>query len=406
MKISIKKQSPQKHKTEAILIGHYEGQSSLEGAAGELDKAGSGMLSALIAAGDFSGKLNETALIYTRGLLPSKRILLIGLGKRDQITPEKFRNAYAAAARRMRDAKVRKFSLALDSGKYGVGMERSASAAVEGMILGLYRYTPFKTKNDEPSQIEAITLIDENSGNLKLLKEAARESEIICGAVYLARDLVSAPSNEMTPAILAREALRLKETNSLSVKIIEAPAMKRIGMNALLGVARGSCNPPKLIVMEYRGGEKQAPPVVLVGKGITFDSGGISIKPSENMNRMKDDMAGGAAVIGALKASAELGLPVNGIGLVPAAENLPDGCAYKPGDILRSLSGQTSGIISTDAEGRLILADVLTYTKRFKPAAVIDMATLTGACIIALGDFLTGMFVNDEALKERLIKAS
>lgn len=406
MKLTVRKQSPRSCATEAIVVGHCEGHTALGGAAGELDAAGGGLLSSVLTAGDFSGKFKDTALVYTRGALPSKRVLMVGLGREEDLTAEKIRVAFAGAARRIRDIKLREFALSPDFGSAGPAPELVTAAAVEGVLLGLYRYTPFKTKTDEPKQIESIAIIDTTAGNRKTMTRAVREARILCDAVYYARDLVSAPANEMTPAMLAREARRLEAIPSLSVKVIEAPAMKRMGMNALLGVGGGSCNPPKLVVMEYRGGKPKAAPVVIVGKGITFDSGGLSLKPPDSMVQMKDDMAGAAAVIGVLKAVAELKLPVNVIGLVPAAENLPDGCACRPGDVLRSLSGQTIEIISTDAEGRLVIADALAYAKRFKPAAIIDIATLTGACVIALGDNLTGLFGNDKPLKDRLMKAS
>ncbi|MCX5841060.1 MAG: leucyl aminopeptidase, partial [Deltaproteobacteria bacterium] len=226
-------------------------------------------------------------------------------------------------------------------------------------------------------------------------------------AVCFARDLVSTPSNEMTPSDLAREAETMAAARKkVHVRILDVQDMKKLGMNALLAVASGSCQPPKFIILEYRGGRKWQAPVALVGKGLTFDSGGISIKPSEKMDEMKSDMAGGAAVMGAIMAAAELKLPVNVVGLIPATENLPGGRAYKPGDILKSLSGQTIEVITTDAEGRLILADALTYASRYKPAAVIDLATLTGACIVALGDQVIGMLGTDDSLKDKIRKAA
>ena len=207
--------------------------------------------------------------------------------------------------------------------------------------------------------------------------------------------MVSAPGNEMTPTDMAREARKIARRKNVKLTVLGEAEMKKIGMNALLGVARGSAEPAKFIILEYRGGDKSEPPVALVGKGLTFDSGGISIKPSEKMDEMKSDMAGGAAVMGVIMAAADLNLKVNAVGLIPATENLPGGRAYKPGDILKSLSGQTIEVLSTDAEGRLILADALTYAGRYKPAAIVDLATLTGACVIALGDHVTGMMGTD-----------
>jgi leucyl aminopeptidase len=218
--------------------------------------------------------------------------------------------------------------------------------------------------------------------------------------------MVSAPGNEMTPTDMAREARKIARRKNVKLTVLGEAEMKKIGMNALLGVARGSAEPAKFIILEYRGGDKSERPVALVGKGLTFDSGGISIKPSEKMDEMKSDMAGGAAVMGVIMAAADLNLKVNAVGLIPATENLPGGRAYKPGDILKSLSGQTIEVLSTDAEGRLILADALTYAGRYKPAVIIDLATLTAACVIALGDHVTGMMGTDNRVKHKIKDAS
>jgi leucyl aminopeptidase len=229
---------------------------------------------------------------------------------------------------------------------------------------------------------------------------------VISDAVLFARDMVSAPANEMTPTRLANEAMENSRGRNIKCTILEEGEIRELGMNALLGVAAGSDEAPKFIIMEYHGGKRSSPVIALVGKGLTFDSGGISIKPAEKMDLMKSDMAGGAAVIAAVRAAAELGLPVNLVGLVPAVENLPSGKAYKPGDILKSFSGRTIEIVTTDAEGRLIMADALTYAGRYKPAAIIDLATLTGACIVALGDHVIGMFGTDDQLKREIREAA
>jgi leucyl aminopeptidase len=254
--------------------------------------------------------------------------------------------------------------------------------------------------------IQDIYIVEENGGALKIIGESARRAEAIAKAVIFARDLVSRPGNEMTPSDLAREARQVARKKGVTLRILDVARMKKLGMHALLGVARGSSEPAKFIILEYYGRRKSDPPIALVGKGLTFDSGGISIKPSEKMDEMKSDMAGGAAVMGAIMAAADLKLPVNVVGLIPATENLPGGRAYKPGDILKSLSGQTIEVITTDAEGRLILADALTYATRYRPAAIIDLATLTGACIVALGDQVIGMLGNDDGLKSQIRRAA
>jgi leucyl aminopeptidase len=285
--------------------------------------------------------------------------------------------------------------------------ERIAAAAVLGVLLGLYRYLPYKTVDrGEIKELRSFTLVEPAAARRKAFLDAAAEAQAVAGAVSFARDLVSAPGNEMTPDRMAREARAMAKGRGLAAKVLDEPALRKLGMHALLGVARGSAEPPRFIVLEHRGGKKGDAPVVLVGKGITFDSGGLSLKPAENMGEMKDDMSGGAAVLAALRAAADLRLPLNVVGLVPAVENMPDGKAYRPGDILGSLSGQTVEVMSTDAEGRLILADALTYARRFRPAAVVDLATLTGACVVALGDLGTGLFGTDAELNGRIKAAA
>jgi leucyl aminopeptidase len=278
---------------------------------------------------------------------------------------------------------------------------------VEGVLLGLYQFTPFKTiERENIREILEFTILDDEEIVVKAIRNAAKTAEIIARAVLFARDIVSAPGNEMTPTDLANEARASAKERKIQCRILGTGEIKELGMNALLGVAAGSDEPPQFIVLEYRGGKKSSPFIALVGKGLTFDSGGISIKPSEKMDQMKSDMAGGAAVIAAVRAATELGLPVNLVGLVPATENLPGGKAYKPGDILKSLSGKTIEIVTTDAEGRLILADALTYAGRYKPAAIIDLATLTAACVIALGDHVIGMMGTDDELKREIREAA
>jgi leucyl aminopeptidase len=249
-------------------------------------------------------------------------------------------------------------------------------------------------------------ILEEREKVVREVREAAKRGQVVSGAVYFARDLVSTPSNEMTPTILAGRAKDVAKNKGVRVSVLDVKGIKKAGMNAMLGVARGSHEPAKFIILRYDGAPKKEKPVVVVGKGITFDSGGISLKPAEKMDEMKADMSGGAVVLGVFKAISELGLPVNLVGLIPATENLPGGGAYKPGDVLRSLSGKTIEIISTDAEGRLLLADALTYAGHFNPAAVVDIATLTGACVIALGEDVIGMLGTDDKLKAQVRAAA
>lgn len=407
MKIQVKKGSLAERDTEAAVITHFEGETALEGAAATLDERSGGLLGELIRLGDFTGRTNQIAVLYTRRGFPVKRIVMAGLGKRADFTLERLRGAYAKAAQKIRSLNIAEFSSALLFRGIGPPLERMAEGVVEGVLLGLYCFLPFKTVDREQNhQITAFTLLESDEAACKTVRAAARTAEIIAAAVLFARDIVSTPSNEMTPTDLANEARKSAKGKNIRCKVLDAEQMKEIGMNAMLGVARGSHEPPQLIILEYRGGKKSSPVIALVGKGITFDSGGISIKPSEKMDQMKTDMAGGAAVIAAVRAAAELRLPVNLVGIVPATENLPGGNAFKPGDVLSTLSGRTIEVVTTDAEGRLILADALTYAGRYKPAVIIDLATLTGACVVALGDHVIGMMGTDGELKQEIREAA
>ena len=393
---------------EAVAIFLFEGKLPEKGMIPVIDKAANGLIQQIWKQNDFEGKLYQTAILYLRGDADIRRVILVGLGKREDFSADKMRNAGAKAGQTARSLKVKSLAMALDAGELGLAWEIATEASVEGTILGLYQFTDFKTMDRETiSEVKLLYIMIQDNKNIPLVKKAAERAERICRAVYLTRNMVSTPANEMTPSIMAREALTIaKGHKKMKTTILDADDMKHLGMNALLGVARGSNEPPEFIIIEYRGAGKEQPPVVLVGKALTFDSGGISLKPAEKMDEMKTDMAGGAAVIGALSAAADLQLPVNIVGLIPATENLPGGRACKPGDILTSMSGKTIEVINTDAEGRLILADALAYAGRFKPAAIIDIATLTGACIVALGDHVIGMMGTDDNLKARIKKAS
>ena len=406
MKIQIRKGILKEHATGAAVVALFEGESGPGQASAILDKESCSRIEEIIRMGDFQGRLNQTALLYTLGQTV-KRILLVGLGKRLDFSADRLRGAYARAAQQIRSIGITEFSASLHIVGTEISVERMAEAVVEGVILGLYRFLPFKTQNrDQDCEVTGFTILEQDDAAYKLIRTAARTAEIIASATTFARDLVSAPSNEMTPSDLANEARESARGKNIRCTVLDATQMQELGMNALLGVSRGSDEPPQFIVLEYRGGKKSSPFVALVGKGITFDSGGISIKPSDKMDEMKTDMAGGAAVIATVRAAAELGLPVNLVGIVPATENLPGGKAYKPGDILKTMSGQTIEIVSTDAEGRLILADALTYAGNFKPAAIIDLATLTSACVVALGDHVIGMMGNDDELKKEIREAA
>ncbi len=386
-----------KKSIEVVAVFLFEGQLPLGGMVSHIDKAANGLIQQIWKENDFEGKLHQTAILYPRGNTEIRRVILVGLGKRGDFSADKMRAAGAKAGQTARSLKVKSLAVTLEADELELSWESATEAVVEGIILGLYQFTEFKTLDRESIRdVEQLHIMIQDLKNIPLVKKAADRAEKICRAVYLSRNLVSSPANEMTPSVMAREVLSIaKGHKKMKATVLEAADMKRLGMNALLGVARGSEEPSKFIIIEYRGEGKERPPIVLIGKALTFDSGGISLKPAEKMDEMKTDMAGGAAVIGAISAAAELHLPVNIVGLIPATENLPGGKACKPGDILKSMSGKTIEVINTDAEGRLILADALTYAGRFKPAAIIDIATLTGACIVALGDHVMGMMGTD-----------
>ncbi len=408
MKIKVNQGNITEAKADAVVLFSYEDDFMPAKIITEFNALSNNLIRKMIDAGDITGKTKEIQVIFLPDAQNTKRVMVVGLGKKNEADLDKIRGAFALAAQKARSMKLASIATTPDMAGLDIPGELIAAAAVEGMKLGLYRFTAFKTEEpDCMNDIEELVVwSDEKKGSAKL-KEAVAEAEHVADAVIFARNLVSMPSNEMTPKDMAREAIAIGTNHKhIEVKVLDEKQMKKLGMNALLGVTRGSREEAQFIIMDYQGAKGKEPPIVFIGKGLTFDSGGISIKPAENMEEMKTDMAGGAAVMGAIMAAADLKIPRRIIGLIPATENMPGGLAYKPGDVLKTLSGLTVEVISTDAEGRLILADALTYAKRFKPAAVIDLATLTGACIIALGENVIGMMGTDEKLKDRLKKAA
>jgi leucyl aminopeptidase len=405
MKIRVEKGRPEKFSCELLLLFGFESLEPLEGPLRDVDREWKGFILELIKRGDFKGELFECHLLHTQGALPAPRVLLTGLGKKGEFDLEKWRGAASKAGQFIRNAGIKQ--LAFPIKKFDVHSEGElAESFVAGLLLGVYQFNEFKTlEREKIKEIEEIILLGEKDIEIKLIGDGQRTGRAISEAVYLARDLVNGPSNEVTPSLLAEKAKQIAKEHGMEIQVLEVSQAEAMGMGAFAAVAKGSQEPGKFIVLEYNKG-KGLDTVALVGKGITFDSGGISIKPSENMERMKDDMSGAAAVLVTLQAAAKLQLPLHLAGIMPATENLPSGKAYKPGDILKTLSGQTVEVISTDAEGRLILSDALTYSLRYQPKAIIDLATLTGACVIALGDFVIGLFGNDEVLLKRVEEAS
>jgi leucyl aminopeptidase len=406
VKIIVKKGDMEKTATQALMLTIFQDEKTLSGTVLQIDQKTGGLISEVTGNGDFEGKPSQIAIIYSKGMLPAKRILLIGLGKKSEVDLEKIRGAFAKAMQHLRNINIKEAATAIDLNLLPEEKDKVIQAVVEGALLGLYQYTPYKTVGREDiKEMKQLTIIAPEN-DYSLIESETKKTQFITQAVYFARDLVSAPSNEMTPSIMAKKAREIANRKKVSCKVLNKARMKEMGMNSMLGVASGSNEEPKFIILEYWGGKKNELPIVLVGKGLTFDSGGICIKPAEKMDEMKSDMSGGAAVMGAIMAAADLHLPLNVVSLIPATENMPSGTAYKPGDILKSYSGKTIEVVNTDAEGRLILADALSYAAGYKPAAIIDVATLTGACIIALGDDVTGMLGTDDELKNEINKAA
>jgi leucyl aminopeptidase len=406
VEFSIKSVPPQSVRSGCVVVGVFE-PHRLSRAAAELDRAARGYLSAVLRRGDLPGKPGTTLLLHSVPNVAAERVLLVGLGPEREFAEKRYREAVAAAMRALNATGAGEAMLYLT--ELAVGRRDAAWKAAQAVMVareGAYRFTRMKSKEEEPKP--ALHRLDLAVGNRAEAARAAAGLEqglAIAHGVALARDLGNLPANVCTPSYLAEEARALAKRYRMKLQVLEREDMEKLGMNALLAVARGSAQPPKLIVLEYRGAAKGARPVALVGKGITFDTGGISLKPAADMDEMKFDMCGAAAVLGTLKAAGEMRLPLNLVGVVPATENMPGGRATKPGDIVKSLSGQTVEILNTDAEGRLILCDAITYVERYRPALVIDIATLTGACVIALGHVASGLFANDEQLARELLAA-
>src|SRR3569623_1839713 len=352
MEFTVKSGSPEKQRTPCVVVGIYEGRR-LTSAAEKIDDAAGGYLSDLIRRGDIEGKVGQTLLLYKVPEVLAERVLLIGCGREGELGDGQFRKIVAKA-----------------------------------------------------TSLRKCTLLVGERGDVAETEEAVRIAKAVAEGIKLTKDLGNLPPNICTPGYLADQARTLaKRHKTIMVEVLDRGDMEKLGMGALLAVARGSQEPPKLIVVQYRGGKKNDKSVALVGKGVTLDSGGISIKPAQAMDEMKFDMCGAASVLGTLETIALLKLPLNVVGVIPSTENLPSGTATKPGDVVTSLSGQTIEILNTDAEGRLILCDALTYTERFEPDVVIDIATQTGACVVALGKHASGLLGNNEALIHDLLKA-
>jgi leucyl aminopeptidase len=405
MEISLKQGSLRALKTACIAVPVFAGKR-LSACATTLDKASRGALSRVVKRGDISGNLGESLMLPDVAGISAERVLLIGAGKSDGITGAEYLTLVSKAAKAVSDAGLKNATSTLGE---VVVKEHDATwkarHATVAFRTAAYRFERLKSKPSRKPVLSRVWLHSDEATS------GATSAGIIVGkaialGMELTKDLANLPGNHCTPTHLAEAALALAETyRSLKCTVLDEPEMQKLGMGSLLSVARGSRQPPKLITLEYRGATANSKPIVLVGKGVTFDSGGISIKPAGAMDEMKFDMTGAASVLGVMKAVAELKLPINVVGVAPATENLPDGAATKPGDVVTSMSGQTIEILNTDAEGRLILCDALTYSARFEPEVVIDIATLTGACVVALGSHASGLLSNHDELADELLAA-
>jgi len=385
-----------------VVLGVHAGKE-LTPAARRVDQAAGGALKQAL--GDLAGRTGSTLLLRALPGVAAERVLLVGLGEKKDYAEAAYREAVRAAGLALRELGARDAALFLVDGKVGA---RPQSWNVRHAVLGLreafYRFDQLKTQKKAPASTLGHVFLPLSSNTQ--LQQALAEAQATADGAELARTLGNLPPNICTPSYLADEAKKLAKQFKLGVEVLERKDMERLGMGAFLAVARASHQPPKLIVLRYSGAAKGRKPLALVGKGITFDTGGISLKPAGEMDEMKYDMSGAASVLGAIRALAAMKAPVNLVGIIPTCENMPGGAASRPGDVVTSMSGQTVEILNTDAEGRLILCDALTYAARYQPEAVIDVATLTGACVIALGHVATGLFANDQKLADEIREAA
>jgi leucyl aminopeptidase len=396
-----------RERTDCAIIGVYE-KAELSAAAADLDKQSGGRITSVTRNGDFRGKAGETLLLTDLKGTRAARIVLVGLGSKAKFGRKQYRKAIGSAvAAVMRTGAHDAVSYLSQESIADTDAYYAARVVAEVVQQALYRIPDLKSGKKPPAAVLkrfGIAVSDRAARNAA--QRGLEHGDAISQGAAFAKDLGNLPANICTPTYLANAARKLaRDHRSVSVRILNEPDMKRLHMGSFLSVAAGSDEPARLIVLEYRGGERGAAPVALVGKGVTFDTGGISIKPAAAMDEMKFDMGGAASVLGAFRALAEIALPINVVGVIPATENMPNGRATKPGDVVTSMSGLTIEVLNTDAEGRLILCDAITYARRYKPDVLIDIATLTGACVVALGSPYSGLFSNDEALSDEIAAA-
>jgi leucyl aminopeptidase len=405
MDFPVKTAAPARQRTECAILPVFDDRT-LSGATKEFDRAARGAIAKLVRSGDAPSRLGAVTLVHRTQGTAAARWLLVGCGKRTVFTAKRFTTALGAAIHALRSGGSKEATSYLG---YDTGLAPADTArhSVETARAGIYRFDELKSRTDPPSRLARLSLGYPNGTAASDIRTGIDIGTAIASGSDLARDLGNRPANVCTPSHLAEAARNVaKRFDRMEVKVLEEADMRRLGMGALLSVTQGADEPPRFIVLQYRGGAAKQAPIALCGKGVTFDTGGISIKPAAKMDEMKFDMCGAGGVLGTLNAIGELQPAINVVALIPACENMPGGNATRPGDIVKSMSGQTVEIINTDAEGRLILCDAITYAKRFKPRCIVDVATLTGACVIALGHVYTGLFCNDESLARTLLEAA
>ena len=411
LNISIRTDHPAKVRTPLLVVQHFQDDTDPKGAGAAVDESLGGLLSRLMSRGDFKGRAGETLVVYPGDpAYPAERVLMVGVGKRQDYAMQGLRKAVGSAVRQAERLRVRDMTLALghtDRKSEHMGGYVAARGAVEGAVLAAWDYRDLKSapdpEDDEPVvRLESLSLLASDAHEAEEMRTGADIGRIVAEGENLARELAAKPANIATPSHLAEVARSIAGEGGMKVTVFGRSEMEEEGLRGILAVAAGTEEEPQFIVLEYRGAGEDTPPVALVGKGVTFDAGGISIKPAQKMEEMKYDMSGAAAVLGAMQAVARLRPRVNVVALIPTTENLLSGRATKPGDVIRMHSGKTVEVINTDAEGRLILADALSYAQRFEPQAMIDAATLTGAVVLGLGHEAIGLMGNDGSLMDEV----
>jgi leucyl aminopeptidase len=390
-------------RTPLLVVNLFEGVDEPSGATGAVDEALGGLIGRLIADGEIKGSLGELTILHNQGdraRLAAERVAVVGLGKRDDLDLEALRIASATAARKARDLRIGRYATVIHgAGAGGLDSRLAAKTVLEASLLSLYTYLHYKTPPDDPRpKIDEIVVVERDDDRAEAIQQAAEEASLLVDAVNLARDLSQGPGNVITPTVLADRAREMADARGLAIQVWGKDELREHGMNAILAVNSGSAQEPRFVMMKYDCGREGAKTLAVVGKGITFDSGGISLKNADHMENMKHDMSGAAATIGFMQAADDLKLPCNVIGIFAATENQPSGTSYKPGDVFKTYQGTFIEIVNTDAEGRVILSDSLAYAVEQDPDAIVDLATLTGACVVALGYHASGAMGNDEGL--------